>query len=474
MKVNIDINTLRKRYANPNLGFVIKIRNQLEEKNRKDIVYYNGIKSFEIKDEKPVEISMPDNIYKLNITNILKNKESIIESTIDLRNDMKNFFPMRMESIKLIVSSSRLLKEKDAKEIFFRLTKLQEKVKEQYSKYFNMEDLDPTKIMNQWKRNLKNHKKVANYEIKLQKKFNENDLEDIKKMVNIEYLFITALKLKEDVFKERALLKIPEFTYKSELENKITNIRELELFEKNIKNSVEKYELNTHVELEKKYQHLFMISDFLFKKCPEFSSIYRFEEEYYTNELAKSEYDRGRLDVLFIKIDEAKKIGELYIIELKVNDRVLGDKNGLHKHYIDIRKLNDFYLENFLTLLEKRLKFRIEILENKKEKITIDRNHLHFWTVISISKEEKSFLENATKVKEKLQLLCDEITVKNNVHLKDNKEEIKPLLEVMKEVKSRNIDVQIYFDLWDCIENTNNLTNVSFFKDLEEFIKKCP
>ena len=84
---NIDLKDLRKRYADSD-EFCIKIR---EKEN--DIVYYNGIKAFEIQHDKKenYEIKMPDNIYNFNKTN-MKENNNILEGITELRKNMSKYF----------------------------------------------------------------------------------------------------------------------------------------------------------------------------------------------------------------------------------------------------------------------------------------------------------------------------------------------------------------------------------------------
>ena len=64
-----------------------------------------------------------------------------------------------------------------------------------------------------------------------------------------------------------------------------------------------------------------------------------FEEEYCTNEGSK---DKGRIDCSYVIINN-KKLTDIYLVELKVNDGVVDGTNGVNKHFIDINILIKFY-----------------------------------------------------------------------------------------------------------------------------------
>ena len=93
MKIeNYTLDELRKKYDNEK-NFIIRIREQEKEKSKKDcndIVYYGGIKAFYVLNNvskgNDVRVNIPENIYKMNQTNI----RNIIKSVSGLES-IENF-----------------------------------------------------------------------------------------------------------------------------------------------------------------------------------------------------------------------------------------------------------------------------------------------------------------------------------------------------------------------------------------------
>ena len=100
---NCSLDKLRKCYDDDK-KFIIRIRQQTKETSKndcKDIVYYEGIKAFYVENKEcndnTVTITIPENIYKINQTNlrkIINNLEDIedgmIVTTEDSKFDFKN------------------------------------------------------------------------------------------------------------------------------------------------------------------------------------------------------------------------------------------------------------------------------------------------------------------------------------------------------------------------------------------------
>ena len=111
MKItNINLNELRKEYAKP--PFAIRIRENKKEENKKeenkkeknkkvdnnikDIVYYNGIRAFYIENANCTKdyaiINIPDNIYKLNKTNLEKSLNNKMGYNLQYKKQYERLF----------------------------------------------------------------------------------------------------------------------------------------------------------------------------------------------------------------------------------------------------------------------------------------------------------------------------------------------------------------------------------------------
>ncbi len=240
---NINLKDLRKRYASSNNKFCMKIR-----ENKNDIIYYNGIKAFEIQhtDEKNYNIVMPENIYNFNRSNI-KKIDNILESVIKLRQDMSTYFVNSITSVKIAVSYAQY--EKLGQNVNNELEKILNTIKEEingkYDNYIKLNNIGNIKnyfingyskykkskieIQKQFQegtdefkdrmKNLKKHDITYKIEINSPKE-NMNDIDKyIEDITNIEYIFIKNFLFGKNM-QYLHLFKIPEFTYKRERFNK--------------------------------------------------------------------------------------------------------------------------------------------------------------------------------------------------------------------------------------------------------------
>lgn len=464
---NIKLEELRKEYTKKDSEFIIRIR---EKEN--DIVYYNGIKAFEIqkKNKDILKIAIADNIFNLNKTNIENacqeqglNIEKLKEAIKTVRKDLSSYFHKILGKITLEISTKRYSEyvKKDNKswmEFIGCIQKMKAIIEEKYQEYIDVEQLNAEKIEREFDYQVKKiGKKTLKYEIIVNcKKEEDNYIGDI---VDIEYEFIKNFIFDEKM-QYRPLYKIPKFTY-SNSDTLLTKKEEFEEFEKLIKNTIEDYENQTKVEIEKKYQYLFMKSKILADKCDKFKGLVPFEQEYYTDEKSKTKENRGRIDCVFVKIDEncEEENTELYLIELKVDETVIGSTNGVHKHLIDIEELmkNEEKLNNFITSLENRITYRRKCLQDKEIDIKIDRNKIHFWTVIAISSKSRA---NAVET-----MLFDNLTKEEYIKNKSNKlpKESKVLKEQI-ELLEKLIDVKFLFDKWDYKNHPNKLSDINLFE----------
>lgn len=474
---DFSLEKIRKRYAlDKKNEFVMRIRegkNNEKSEDALDIVYYNGRKILTIENGKSnIQIKIFDNIFKLNKANMIKAfelKTDIVTATINLRKSIENYY--KFELNKLILKPSRIINQK--KELTISILK---NLREELLEYINsgvISDFIPEHVYNELLK--------ESYEINIEK-----DNLGVEESVKIEYIF-----LKNCLFKEKS-----EFAYANgknglakpevdmdikdilEKERKFISKNELEKFELALKNAVDNYNKNTKFDMEKIYQHQFMVRDISYK-CDEFKNMYKFEMEYPINEGVKNE--KGRIDNVFVKIDKDKNTAEVYFIELKVDEKVIGGTNGIHKHLIDIEKIyNENRLENFINTLEERVNYRIKELLNEEEManfkpIEIKRDIIHFWVVIAISEKNGTYIDNAKKVQVMMKNLEDEEYIK--IEKSRSKKialpnESKVISKHIVDLNNKKCEIKILYDLWkEEKENNYNISENRFFQNIEEYIK---
>lgn len=464
---DLGLKEIRKRYDNSD-EFVIKVRDGVSGKDS-DKVYYNGIKVFEItskdEDNDTFKIIASENVYKLNRLNILnakRNNNDIVLATKNLREKMKDYFPLVLRYIKLESSSTFNEKIDNVKEIVGNL-------KVQLKKYIDngvikTSELNEEYVIGELK---KNKSCLINI-------YNSNGLK-IEDMVKIEYIFIDNCVFNGSKYDNRTGLCIPKVKC-DDIKKTITK-KEFDLFEINLKEAIETYEVNTKMEFEKNYQHQFMVCN-IRNKCDLFQDIYKFEEEYYTNESGRE--PAGRVDNIFIKIDEEKREGEVYLIELKVNEAVIGGTNGVHKHLIDIEKLyrnNKKNLRIFLRNLKNRVNYRRKVLEGKPS-IKLRSDKINFWVVIAIAEDKLSLVDNAILVKTRVNDLYDKKYVKDEKKKANNPlpKESKVLNMHIDNLIRNNCDVKIMYDIWNLNKESSKyeISSINFFdiNRLNELIKE--
>ncbi len=533
MKINnYSLNELRKYYAKSE-KFIIRIREQSKEKSKKDckdIVYCEGIKAFYVENKEcldnTVTITIPENIYKINQTNLYKiinsvkedkftkeldtyfnylKKNSIeyndnlreelylylcdIENRInnfvsekaELKQNLKSYFEINIKGGqfkfgKVFLEDTEKTKSKEIQEqVKIRLRLLNERLKE-IGTGFDVEN-----IIEKFK-NIKNYKndKII-FKLQNTEKLSLVDLTKIEALMILYTTFTLKIeklegKLKEDNYSG---LAEPEFNYDSNFNSNYNkdskNLDILDKFNKDIENAILEYEISTKVELEKKYQHSFMIKNKL-SYYPNLSSVIPFEEEYYTTRKEDDSKDddtsdkRGRIDCIFVDTKENKN--DIYLIELKVNEGVIGkkddlDEHGINTHLVDINNLlnneNNLSLNTFLENIKNRYNYRNEILDDPSRISDIKNCNLHYWIICAIKgdnyEEEK---DHAKKVWEKINALKDDKYIKAIFSVK--------LLETGEEcLKSKDgnnqCDLKLLFNIWKDDKNNKETK----FLTIEEF-----
>lgn len=516
MKINEwNLEKLREYYANNDNNFIIRIREQDKEKNKnscEDIVYCEGIKAFYVDNKNSLEdsvtITIPENIYKVNQTNLhniissstcydfkneldsyfeyldkysIKYKDDLrdklylylceIENRIDkfvndqvkLKLELKNYFEISIKNTgkfkfgKVFFDTTK----KDVQEqVEIRLYLLNQRLKK-LGTGFNLED-----VLDQLKKN-KNQSESIAFELENMEKLSLFDLTKIEALM----ILYTTFTLKEEFdLKEdnRSGFAKPEFKYDLKSNDFDYNENNIENFNKNIKTAISEYENSTKVELEKKYQHSFMIKNKL-KNYPNLSRVIPFEEEYYTNESNNnsknndSDDEKGRIDCIFVHAKENES--HIYLVELKVNEGVIGEpydlkKHGINKHLKDIKELlnseGKLDLNNFLENIKNRYNYRNELLGYHSKINDIKDCVLHFWIVCAIKGDSTT----AKKVWDKIQELKKDTTY-IPVGFLDKGE------GCLTSQDGKKCDLKLLFDI--CEDDENNDTKLLSIEEFKEF-----
>ncbi len=213
---------------------------------------------------------------------------------------------------------------------------------------------------------------------------------EIQALANIEYEIIRSRIYDKDLNAHQ--ISKPDF---KTVKGKSFAIKDFESFNDidnittKMKDKVDKYTELVKEEVEKIYQFQFMIQDeikFKIQKANEESKnqiIYPFEQEYFI--LNK----KGRIDAIFFGIKE--KTADLYLIELKVNESVIGGDNGVHKHLSDIHELlsQGKTKKEFLKSLREYLNYRRCALDEETDPKKIKEiDKIHFWTIIGYTNDD--------------------------------------------------------------------------------------
>lgn len=450
----MELNEIRKYFYEDlndykTKNFVIRIR------ENEDIIYYNGIKIFVIKDN---ALKISDNIFKISDAYINEHKEEL-SSEHKRKNTLKALAKLRLNLfnagylecnknmlIKYIKSEGNAYqsrKSEVAKNKDIIISKIEKKLKELK---------ETVKLNSTYKTKSKNSGFCCLIKNELRVQKNDNDKVKLDKMLDIltiEYFvmdnFINTCgewEYAEGRIKNKNGWKKPDvaiFDNKSSISlNKLT-FEELEKIVQVMKNAVNDY-LKTSFEVEKYYQHQFMTNKLVLKQFEKLGikGLYRFEEEYYT---FNSE-DRGRIDSVFVSMDGK----DVYLIELKVNGNVVDGSNGIHKHLIDIESLYEQKeINNFLRKMQNNINYRRKALGENKINFVKNMN-VHYWIIIAYGdKKERDKIKaeklNKYKTIEGLKGIKRVIEKKNGY-----KDKVLTLPEHILNLENYDCDVRIYFD----------------------------
>lgn len=452
MYLNIGIKQLRKKLLNEK--FVIRIR-----ENEGDIVYYNGIKVLELKENKDnkekLEVTVPENLYKYRFKDVKEILESNqideeLEERISLLGKFKEqkYFDFKMNSISFEKADRYIHNEVETRFYdFCNHIKEIEKV-EEYLDEINVREL------------LQELEKNNTYEITFKK-----SVDDVKLMVYIQFYFIKCLKINQEdkshVFNTLRKINFGNIMYST------NEVIEYEKFESLIE-IIQEVVNNARVkEFEKRYQFMFMLyaskmASNLFSEC-----YYPFEQEYgFRNESYDYKDVKGkdcRIDCVFFRYNGIK-ITDLYLIELKVDDSVVSGNNGVLTHLDDIDSL--FYKPHitFFKDIKKQIKYRMKALgyftlnDDQGNEDVIDFN-VHFFTIFGFTNEESKenikYVLESIKTKEGVERLCDNASGK---------------LKLTPYFKVKNLNLQTYIDRREKYNETHEYKyDFKFFFDKDIF-----
>ena len=454
IRVKYSIDTFRKDFNKLFPEFYLRIRandeeNDIKEDDKYDIAYYAGNKAFIVSEDEEsneyILIGFPINTYKCNTSSVTNNLDNtFMDSLISICEKMEKFFWFVMPEIKYEFASS-VLKNNNFDEN--RFIKFEEDVKK----------INPNIIINRDDVNCR-------YTFE-----NFNGVSDI---IKVQYSFIKNIRLTDGKAMHNSIKNVDfdEFKVIAKTDDisidDITSLENPESFINVVRDAISSYKGKE--ELEKKYQHQFLLygnKTNLFSDTN--STVLPFEQEYYIIQESKSKYN-GRIDCIFYGYKD-NLLTDIYLIEIKVDDSVLGLGNGIHKHLIDIYYLKDKYLNNedknygktFFKNLISRINTRRDILGDNKLVVS-EKLEVHFYTVIglcAVSKDDiHSYLNNLNDINSsEYKGVLDEI---NDYYLSD----IHPLKDYFNGNNkyftslANDFDIKLYVseNIWNCNDKEFN------------------
>ena len=438
-----------RKYFLKQLDLFIKMR------DNEDIVYYKGFKLLTIKgDNSELSFEIDPSTYNFNeksMTFVYENSsidKDIENIYVDRRNLMNDYLSLKLNYIIINRANEKSYKN-NIEDVKVRINAIVMLLKNEYSNYlndtnFNVEDI------------LLNLETKGKYVIN----FNDEKLSN-EKLAKLESFVVDNTIFTNKKYDYITGLSKPTFSYKFIVDNKKI-LSNLEHFIDKRKKSLDDYEKYTGYELEKRYQQDLMIK-YRNKK------IFPFELEYYTlekdeecngkneecNEIDEEcnikDGDRGRIDCIFVNIDN-DKLKDIYMIELKVNEGVIDGTNGVNKHFIDIINLmnDEANLLKFKERLLKRLNLMLK-LKNEKDYVYIeeDKNiNLHFHTIISFSDDDIGSEEHKVRVERLINRLNKSSEIEKMRNRKSNPIPLvsKTIYEHLVDLNNSNCESFIYYN----------------------------
>lgn len=399
MKIQMKIKTLREKLMNEK--FIVRIR------KKEDIVYYNGIKVFTLKENKnTVTMEIPENLYQYSFHDIeemykeIQKTKSSIADELKLKIDLlesfeeEGYFHFEMPSITFRKADDSRYSHEEMTARFKTFYKhLTEKLK------IDLRHIDIEAFLQDFETKKENTITFT------------KPIKNIHDILYIQYYYYIDLKSnnKDGILSElKKTTAAPKFG--SSLIKPTTKDISAEEFSKLLEKIKEVVETSNVKEYEKRYQFMFMLSALnsnLFGK-----GCYAFEQEYgFQNRSRKTKKEKEkkcRIDCVFFQYDEKnKKITDLYLIELKVDDSVVSGENGVLTHLDDINSLffkkekvnsksfneireKESVNDKFFNEIRENIQYRMEQLYDHFE-YTYDENkidfNVHFYTIFGFTNE---------------------------------------------------------------------------------------
>ena len=464
------IKVLYKKYKNE---FVFRIRDE------ENIVYYNGIKAFTIKKyfKKHIKLNLFEEIFKCNPSAISEYKDNpdeyknFFKKTCTNKDGIAKVCKFKMEKLSFEISSNF-----DEQKIYKCLDGFDEK----YNDLFDSNGLKKSikneinRIKNESVPNNNESEDIERNRIEIVFK---NILTDANEIIDVQFDFLNCMIIDDGSILKDTIKSI-DFNYKIYSEIKNATIDEIDIFISSIKEAIENYRGSD--ELEKKYQHQFMLSNNtikLFMKIDDNKNISPFEEEYYIKEDFSEEYfekmdGNGRIDAIYIG-EKDSKVTDIYLIELKVNENVVGGNNGIHKHLDNVKDLfsednekgRKLFFKTMLERYENRNKLLIDKNYTVENKDSLSNITYHFYTVIGFTdmpkviKGKKELIPGYSKTRNSHYNITKDLLIKfkekdysslsqNELPKKYRKDDMS-LLKIVKDIKCCNVELIFDINNWD-------------------------
>lgn len=439
---------------NPFEECIVRIR-----KNDNDRIYYKGNEAFKI--SKDGQIQIENNIYKCNTkeiyTYLKRNNKAIIENSKE-----------RIELCETIANKKVKKLSKINKYIDFNMNKIEYKYVNETK--FSKEEFN--KGLKKFKGDIK--EMFPKIDIKesndLQIEF--DNITNYIDILKIQCLFILDLKLDENYNPSKRTIISPKFK-EFKLNVSIKDINEFKKLFKIIKKSIKDY--SGKKEIEKKYQHQFMLKEceskgiFCDEKYTNVEGIEYFEQEYgiinkdrKITQIDKNNHEKikdktGRVDCVFYRVKE-NILTDIYLIELKVDRKVILGSNGVMTHLDDIKYfVNDEKQKNKLC---ENIKYRYDSIYKKQENILeVNKNNIkyHFYTIIGFTNDE------------------DRNYAKRYLEYLKTEGEIYNLCNRSKEREDKNVFLDQYFEgktIYDLVNPIKNKCAIKFFFEKSNWNKE--
>ncbi len=406
----------------------------------KTIVYYKGIKTFELfenKKSKLVTLKPSENTFKCNPTGMCSDieKEEYIQNLKKLNRDLRG----KMTGIKF-----KIAKKGDLSTILSGYQKFEEYCKNNISKeLFDFDDVRD-KISDTYYKD--------NY-IKI--KFNK-PLIDMEKIIDLQYNFYDNLRIDN---KSCPTNRIKNTKFDFEI---IIDVKSFDDFITVCENAIDNY--NGKGCIEKKYQHQFMLvgdKASLFEKN---KKIIPFEEEY---PIGKNENkSNGRIDCVFCSAQD-NNITEIYLIEIKVDDTVILGDNGVLTHLDDIKNELDNIKkkDEFVNRIKDHINYSNQIIDISKMRLELSSNYkVHFYTIFGYTDENQP-----KKIKNTLRSLNNSNSIAD--YCKRNKLPKKYKDKTINDFVSKSNSYDIKFFIEEKMWQIDDVISEKFI-DITEYIMK--